>query len=1031
MESTRGLAEGLYEALLTESLQKRLLPLGDAVVFSNVDSADAHLALARHIQVLVARVLRDVSTEDREQVQGAVANAILAELREMSPKSFDDGDGALIVPLRQLGEVLGPANPDGTRPRRDRPEIPLSTSALLVNARGEPGVGNELNRELASADHVDLLIPFVRWTGVRIVRDRLAEVVRRGGHVRVIASTYLGSSEPRALEALLDLGAKVRISYDTTSTRLHAKAWLFERASGFSTALIGSSNLSSTALLDGLEWNVRLSAVETGAVLDTFRATFEGYWESDHVEDYEPARFATALERERPDRSDDSLSPFDLVPYPHQARILEQLDVERTRHGRWRNLVVAATGTGKTVVAALDYRRLRADRGNEMSLLFIAHRKEILEQSRRVFRHALRDGAFGEVYVDGRRPTDWRHVFASVQSLATLELADLDASRFDMVIIDEFHHAAAPTYARLLGHLAPQVLLGLTATPERADGQSVTDWFDGRFAAEVRLWDAIDDGQLVPFQYFGVHDDVDLSALEWRRGGYDTGALENLYTGNDGRLGKILQSVHDIVADPTRMRALGFCVSVAHAHYMADRFTRAGIPSVAVSASTGGEDRAAALRMLRAGEVACVFTVDLFNEGIDVPAIDTVLFLRPTESATIFLQQLGRGLRHDEGKACLTVLDFIGQQHRRFRFDRRLRALLGRGNRSEITKAVEDGFPYLPSGCHIQLDRVAESVVLRNLRSTIGGKWVELVQELRELGDVPLAEYLRRTERELDELYRSDRGWTVLRRDAGLPVAAPGEHDTALARAFGRMLHIDDRERAEVYRRILAESQPPATASLSERERRLLTMLHFDLWGTNERSLTLDAGLERLWASPAHRDELRELIDVLDDLAEVVPRPLGIPQPIPLAVHCRYTRDEALAATGISRAEKPRPLREGVLWDEASSCDLFFVTLTKSERHYSPTTMYRDHAISRSLFHWESQSTTTERSRTGQRYIHHAERGSRVLLFVRETRGHRGFTFLGIVRYVSHVGERPMAITWRLDEPMPEAAYAAARVAAA
>ncbi len=435
--------------------------------------------------------------------------------------------------------------------------------------------------------------------------------------------------------------------------------------------------------------------------------------------------------------------------------------------------------------------------------------------------------------------------------------------------------------------------------------------------------------------------------------------------------------------------------------------------------------------MLRSGEVNCVFAVDLFNEGIDVPAIDTVLFLRPTESATVFLQQLGRGLRRTDGKACLTVLDFIGQQHRRFRFDRRLRALLGAGSRSALIDSVEDGFPFLPSGCHIQLDRVTQEVVLTNLRAAIGGRWSEMVQELREVGDVSLAEYLRHTERELEEVYRSGRGWAALRREAGLIDHPPSPDDARLGRAVGRMLHIDDPERLEVYRRVLSSGAPPDSDAAGERERRLLTMLHFDLWGTNEKDLRLQAGLARLWDAPAYRDEIHDLIAVLAERADVVPRRLHLNQPIPLAVHCRYTRDEALAAIGASRAEKPRPLREGVLWDEASQCDLFFVTITKSERQYSPTTMYRDHAISHELFHWESQSTTTVRSPTGQRYINHAERGSHVLLFARETKDDRAYTFLGTARYTSHAGERPIAITWKLDDPLPEAVYAMARVTAA
>ena len=1015
---------------MTRALAARLAALGEGAVEVPLDDEEAHRLLARHVGDLVARALRDLPVEGRRDRQVQLANALLQLLREGSARSFDGDGDEVDVPARRLDEVLAPPDPAGQRRAKERPSIPLSTSALLVNARGEPTAGSEVNRELASADDVDLLVPFVRWTGVRIVRDRLVDVVRRGGRVRVIASTYLGSSERRALEALIELGADVRVSYDTTSTRLHAKAWLFERRSGFSTALIGSSNLSNTALVDGLEWNVRVSSAETAAVLDTFRATFDTYWESEHVEAYNPERSDAAIARERPDRPDAQLSPFDLVPYPHQVGILERLDVERARHGRWKNLVVAATGTGKTVIAALDYRRLRAANGGDFSLLFIAHRREILEQSRRVFREAVKDGSFGEVYVDGRRPAEWRHVFASVQSLAKIPLSELASDFFDMVIVDEFHHAAAPTYSRLLDHLQPKVLLGLTATPERADGLSVTQWFDGRYAAEIRLWDAIEGAQLCPFQYFGVHDDVDLRAVEWTRGGYVPAALENVYTGNDARLGKILRSLRDIVGDMRSMRALGFCVSVAHAEYMARSFEHAGIPAVAVSGASSTAERDAALRNLASGAVNCVFAVDLFNEGVDVPAIDTVLFLRPTESATVFLQQLGRGLRRADGKACLTVLDFIGQQRREFRFDRRLRAMVGGGSRAEITRMVEEGFPFLPAGCHIQLDRVAQDVVLDNLRRTIGGRWAELVGELREGGDSTLAGYLSRTDRDLEELYRHGRGWSVLRRDAGLPVPPAGPDDSRLGRAFGRMLHIDDPERIEELRTRLGQESPPDIATLGERQQRLLTMLHFDLWGADREIGDLRASLARLWANPGRREELLEIVDLLDDRADVVPRPLRLPLPIPLAVHCRYTRDEALAAVGASRVEAPRPLREGVLWDQASACDLFFVTINKSERHYSPTTMYRDHAISRTLFHWESQSTTTERSPTGQRYIHHRERGSHVLLFARPVPG-GPYTFLGTAQYRSHVGERPMAITWELDDPLPEAVYAMTRVAAA
>ena len=582
------------------------------------------------------------------------------------------------------------------------------------------------------------------------------------------------------------------------------------------------------------------------------------------------------------------------------------------------------------------------------------------------------------------------------------------------------------------------MLLGLTATPERTDGQPVTGWFDGRFAAELRLWEAIDEGLLVPFQYFGVHDDVDVSHLTWRRGGYDLGELSNVYTGDDVRTRKVLAAVRDKVLDARTMRALGFCVSIEHAEYMARQFTAAGIPAAAVSARSTAAERDHALRRLSSGEINVVFAVDLFNEGVDVPAIDTVLFLRPTESATVFLQQLGRGLRHAPHKDGLTVLDFVGRQHQKFRFDQRYRAIT-RSSRREIKEQVEAGFPFLPAGCTIDLDRDVRQLVLDNLRHALPTTRRQRVAELRTLGDVDLTTYLRETDLALEDVYRgSNAGWTSLRAEAGFGPSIAGDDEAIrLQRAIGRLLHIDDDERLDLYRSVLTRPDPPRgiDASDDERTRRLLAMLHFGLWTVNEKMPSYDEGFARLWRHDPLRRELVQVLDALADRAASLVRPLGLPLPVPIGVHARYSRDETLAAFGIGSAERPPTFREGPKWDQASQCDIFFVTLTKSEKDYSPTTLYRDYAISPDLFHWESQSTTSEASTTGQRYMNHQREGSRVLLFVREYRTSRyGTTMpymaLGPATYVRHEGSRPMAITWRLHAPMPAELFEDARVAA-
>ncbi|HEX6967438.1 MAG TPA: DUF3427 domain-containing protein [Micromonosporaceae bacterium] len=1031
------LAPGVYEHLVTHGLADRLRNIDDDLVQRvSLDPADAHEVLARHIAGLARRALRALPGSGAERLvrQIEATNRIAAAIAAIEPQAVG-ADEAVSRAQEVLTAVVERPAPPRQVAFPPRPEIPLNTGALLVNGRGQPRVGHAVVREMASADEVDLLCAFIKWHGLRVVEQPIRDLIARGGRLRVITTTYLGATEQRALDRLAELGAEVRISYETRTTRLHAKAWLFRRHTGTTTAYVGSSNLSRAALLDGLEWNVRLARLEQPHIIDTFEATFEEYWHDPAFEPYQPDRDAQRLRRalaaEGGGLADDPAETvsLDVRPYPYQQEILDDLSTEREVHGRWRNLVVMATGTGKTVVAALDYRRLRQT-GRAESLLFVAHQEQILRQSRSVFRHVLRDGTFGETYVGGDRPNQWRHVFASVQSLHRLNLADLDPEHFDMVVVDEFHHAEAPMYTRLLGHLKPRILLGLTATPDRADGRNVRRWFDGRTAIELHLWEALERQLLSPFHYFGLHDDVDLSTLRWKRGqGYDPKQLSDLYTGHHARARLILQAVRDKV-DPSRMRALGFCVSIAHAEFMADWFNRHGVPARALSARTAPDSRQTAIEALRRGDLKIIFTVDLFNEGVDLPAVDTILLLRPTESATIFLQQLGRGLRLADGKPCLTVLDFIGGQHADFRFDLRWRALTGVSRRA-LARAVEDDFPNLPSGCHIELDRVSKQVVLDNLRRSLRMTSRDLVNELRRLGDVPLADFLAEAGLEIEDLYRRRTlgGWTGLRRLAGVDNAPPGPDDRALGGAIGRVLHLDDPDRLDQLARV-ASGQPPA-------EGRLAWLLHFALWGQSAPLDEFHDRLRRLWGDPARCLELRQVEQVLRARIRRVTRPLepavNPHKRIPLRVHARYSRDEACAAFGITN---PQTVREGVKWVEAERADLFFVTLVKTERHYSPTTMYQDRAVTPELFQWESQSTTGSASPTGQRYIHHAERGSTVHLFLRESREPDGdlgappYLYAGTMTYQRHTGDRPMRILWRLHHPLPADVFHAARVAA-
>lgn len=1015
---TDDLAPGLYEDLVTTVLRGRIASMDLALVGdSALRSAEAADRIAQHLARQIERAIESLPEADRVATGVEVARLLLDELMRSIPESAT-ADEAPVDPARVL-TAIGERQPDNSVRIPARPLTPLLDTTLLTNAPGEPRVGHQIRTEIDSADAIDVVMAFVRTSGIRPLVDALRAHCQRGRPLRVLTTTYTGSTEAKALDTLAALGAQVRVSYDVSTTRLHAKAWLLRRNTAFDTAYVGSSNLTHSAQSAGMEWNVRVSGARNADVIEKIGAVFDSYWESGDFVPYSAEDFASEIAATRRSGNDIGMvSPVEIRLEPFQERLLELIELAR-RGGENRNLLVSATGTGKTVMAAVYYARLRMELPRAR-MLFVAHRQEILEQSRATFRHALRDHTFGELWVGGRRPETFDHVFASVQSLNAAGLAALAPDHFDVVIVDEFHHAAADSYTRLLDHLEPSELLGLTATPERADGMSVLTLFGDRIAAELRLWDAIEQHRLAPFAYYGIHDGVDLREVPWRRGrGYDVAALGNVYTSNDawGRL--VFKTTDEHVDDMTAMRCLGFCVNVSHAQFMARIFGNLGVSAVALSGASPEAERRAALRDLSAGRVQVIFSVDLFNEGIDVPAVDTILMLRPTESATLFLQQLGRGLRQAPGKGACTVLDFVGTHRREFRYDLRYRALLG-CSRSEAERAVQDGFPFLPAGCHAELDRVASEIVLRSIREALPSRWPAKVAELRSLvelrgGQVTLEEYLRETGLDIEDVY-GKRSWSELQEAAGLDVAPAGPHEDALRASVTRLLHIDDPQRREVYRRWLGGTGPPAVEEMSAVEVRLARMLAASLLGgIRIRDLDLAAALDLVWEHPQPLRDLAQLLEVA--LAPSHVQGCAIAN-VPLQIHARYTRIEILAAVADGVRARIPQWREGVYDAKTIGCDLLAFTLDKTSGHFSPTTRYRDYAISPTLIHWESQSTTRPSSPTGLRYQNHVAMDRSILLFARNRSDDRAFWFLGPATYVSHEGERPMAVTWKLQIPL-------------
>ena len=1037
------LPPGLYEQVINTALNRELSAIPEArKSVAPIDKAEASKVLSQYLAEVVQKGLDNVLDNGGDlSAQVELTNRVVALIQNATQEadfatlSVDQRAEQLLALLREQDPRLAVGK---TATDLSRPEASIAQSSLFTGAIHEPQMYTELKKEIVSADRIDMLVSFIKWSGLRLLMDELQEFTQNGGELRIITTSYMGATDVKAIEELRALpNTKIKVSYDTKRTRLHAKTYVFYRDTGFTTAYVGSSNLSNAAISSGLEWNVKVTKKDLPETIDKIAATFESYWNSSEFEYYsedQKERLARALRAEKYfDANNAEVYTMDIAPYSYQQEILDKLEAERTVRGYTRNLVVAATGTGKTVISALDYKRFcKQHPGKVCRLLFVAHREEILRQSLYTFRAVLKDANFGELFVGSYRPEGIDHLFLSIQTFNSQDFTAKTAPDFyDYIVVDEFHHTAAPTYQKLLDYYRPQILLGLTATPERMDGKSILPYFHNRIAAEIRLPEAIDRKLLCPFQYFGVTDTVDLDQLRWSRGGYDKGELSKIYTLSgaiaDRRADLVVRALLKYVTDIDDVKGLGFCVSVEHAEFMCRYFNGHGIPSIYLTGLSPDEERSTAKQCLVAGEVRFIFVVDIYNEGVDIPEVNTVLFLRPTESLTIFLQQLGRGLRLAEDKECLTVLDFIGQANKKYNFEDKFAALLSNTTRS-VTREIRDGFVSAPKGCYIQLEKKAAKYILDNIRSSYGNT-AGLVSRVASFAEdtgleLTLSNFLDYYHLDPRAIYKfTSFSRLCARADVREDFAEPLEE--TLTKALSKLAVVDSRRWIIFLLDLLPRLDDVDFSALSPVEQRMLQMFYVTVWGKVAEDWESDAVLDNLYAlsdSPVLLGELLELLRYRYEQIDFIDEPVDLGFDCPLDLHCTYTRDHLLVALDFL---KPATVREGVKWLPEKQLDVFFVTLNKADKDYSPTTMYNDYSINESLFHWQSQSTTAADSPTGQRYIHHRERGSKVLLFVREfkadriTGGAEAYTFLGTANYVKHEGSRPMNITWRLDRPIP------------
>ncbi len=1035
------LQDGLYEQVINIELDNELSNVDKYSQTASIDIAEASKVLAKYVGEVVERGLNNLHDNGGDlKDQVALANQIITTIKKETKEA--DFDSLMVAErAEQLLALFDRQNSIWAVDEKAqvvRPETSISQSNLFTGALHEPQMYTELKKEIVSCNQIDMLVSFIKWSGLRLIINELKTFTQNGGKLRIITTSYMGATDVKAIEELQKLpNTQIKVSYNTKITRLHAKAYIFYRETGFTTAYVGSSNLSNAALTSGLEWNTKITKKDLPETIDKVAATFEFYWNDKEFEYYDEGqkeRLARALQAEKYyDSNNPEIYTVDIKPYSYQQEILDKLEAERTVRKYTRNLVVAATGTGKTVISALDFKRFR--KSNIMHpcrLLFVAHREEILKQSLYTFRAVLKDANFGEMFVGNYRPTSLDNLFISIQTFNAQDFTTKTSPDFyDYIIVDEFHHAAAPTYQKLLEYYQPKILLGLTATPERMDGKSILGYFNNRIAAEIRLPEAIDRKLLSPFQYFGVTDTVDLDKLKWSAGGYDKSELSKIYTFSglvaERRADLIISSLLKYVTDIDDVKGLGFCVTVDHAEFMCRHFNERGIPAMFLTGHSSDEKRRSAKDSLVSGKVRFIFVVDIYNEGVDIPEINTVLFLRPTESLTIFLQQLGRGLRLAEDKECLTVLDFIGQANRKYSFEDKFAALLSNTTRS-VTREIKDGFVSAPKGCYIQLEKKAEKYILDNIRASYGNVagLVARVASFEEDTGIKLSlnsflDYYHLDPRSIYKFTTFSR--ICARADVIENFNEPVEE--VVVKAMAKLAVIDSRRWITFLLNLLPRLDDVDFNKLSDIEKRMLQMFYITVWGKAAEDWKSDEVWDNLYAladSPVLLGEIIDLLNYQYNRIDFIDTPVNVGFDCPLDLHCTYTRDQLLVALDFL---KPATVREGVRWLPDQKLDVFFITLNKSDKEYSPTTMYNDYSINEWLFHWQSQSTTAEKSPTGQRYINHKKQGSKVLLFVREfktdliTNGAAAYTYLGTATYVKHEGEKPMNITWRLDEPIP------------
>ncbi len=1025
---------GLYEQLINNLISNKLNSLDLETIYyktTAIEKSEASTFLTQYISNFINHSLNLISGENSVETQINIINKIILLLQSEIEKQ-DFKDNLLDINTSILKAVIPKLDSHikdfDTYIKEITPYTGLTQSELFTGSNAGVSLESEIKKEILSSDKIYFLVSFIKWSGIRIFEKELREFTKRGKKLQVITTSYMGATDLKAVEFLASLpNTEIKVSYNTANERLHAKSYLFFRDTGFHTGYIGSSNISKSALTSGLEWNLKVTNSEISHIIKKFQKTFETYWEDKEFEVFtqaEKQKLQIALKNASTKDTNNFTTFFDIKPHHYQEEILEELQVQREIHKRYKNLLVAATGTGKTVISAFDYKRFKQNNPSA-KLLFVAHRKEILIQARATFQAILKDNNFGELWVDGITPLSYEYLFTSVQTLQNnIERFTLSKNYYDFIIIDEVHHIAAKSYRPILQKFEANILLGLTATPERMDNENILDDFCGVTASEIRLPEALNRKLLCPFQYFGISDSVDLQNIKWQNGKYQTSELTDVLS-SEKRVGEIIAKCEEYLRDINDVISIGFCVSQEHAKFMSEKFNEVGLKADFLI--SGSSNRNVVKSRLLKKEINYLFVVDIFNEGVDIPQIDTILFLRPTESLTVFLQQLGRGLRFAENKECLTVLDFVGNARDEYDFEGKFRNLIGKTSNS-VKDEIENEFPHLPLGCSIVLEKKAKEHILNNIKkaTTLGRR--KLISKIRNYENqtrLPLTirNFTKINHLSLESLYKKD-SFSKLCYEANIVEDFNEVNEKELIRAISKKWLLTRSHSYFEFILELIDNNFDFTKEVMEKNKKSFLMLYYDFFQYPNMFNSLDEGIKYIGNNKILIKELKEVIEILIDKITHIESDLDLPYFCPIKLHSRYTREQILSGFGQNSFQKKSSSREGVLNIKDKNTELLFVTLEKTEDKYSPTTMYDDYAINDRLFHWQSQNSTKPDSPKGLSYINQQKENKNIILFVRESNHNENknvmtYVCLGKVIYKNHYGSQPMSITWELENKIP------------